>query len=121
MAYFVIGLVSVLIAGGQVLLKQALSSTKLVETKLVPLAGELFFAFLHPKPLFAFMLCGLGSVLYFAAMRFIDISQLVPMTAGMIVVFAAFMGWAFFQEDMQPHKIIAILMIVGGVVVVGRA
>ena len=121
MTYLIIGIVSFLIASGQVLLKHALSAVTLTETKLVPMTLELIKAFFHPKPLLAIALCGIGTAIYFLSMRFIDISQLVPMTAGAIVVFAAFMGWAFFAEAMPAYKVAAIMMIVGGVLIVGRA
>jgi len=64
--------------------------------------------------LFGFILYGLGAVLMVFAFKFGEMSILHPMlSVGFII--SLFLGATFLKEDIQPRKIIGVLLILVGV------
>ncbi|TVQ81918.1 MAG: hypothetical protein EA357_11370 [Micavibrio sp.] len=120
LTYAVSFVVSLLIVAGQGVMKKGLLKTEITQTEFWPMLGEAAAAFLHPKPIIGFLMCGLGAIIYYLALRFVDISQLLPMTAGGVVMLTALMGWAFFHEPMPLYKLAALGMIAAGVMIVGH-
>src|SRR5262245_25951627 len=90
---------SLLVAGGQILLKGALVSSVIVVDKNV---GQMFTALIKgiftPHALAALCVAGMGSAIYFLALRLGSVSWVVPATAGLIIAFTTLISVAVLKE-----------------------
>lgn len=120
MSYLAVIIASLLIASGQVLLKQALAAVAIAGRTPVELALAVAAGLFDLRAIAAIALCGAGSFVYFIGLRLHDISIVVPVAAGLIVAFVALIGWSLLDEQMTAFKIAGLLLIVGGVVLVTR-
>ncbi len=120
MTMFLMIIGSLLVAGGQFFLKRALGIVVIADKNILQMFEALFVGLLTPKAFAALLLTGLGSFVYFMALRLGTISTVVPITASLIIAITALIGCVVMKDPMPVAKIAGLLLIVGGVYFVSR-
>lgn len=120
MSVILIIISSLLVAGGQVLLKKALTPVIIADKTVVEMYMALIKGMFAPQALLALAVVGTGSLIYFLALRIGSVSSVVPATAGLIIAFTALIGFAVMKDPMPMIKIAGLLLIITGVYLVSR-
>ncbi len=117
----IVFLLSFMAALGQFFMKRTVDKISWPqETKMDALAAVIS-AVLQKDGLLAVFLIGSSSLMYLIALRLGQMSIVTPLTAGLIIVFTALIGWFVLKEPMPALKLTGLAMMVFGIALVFRS
>lgn len=116
---YLLAIAILLAASGQILMK--LGAVRLgpleISTNIVP-AGMKMIS--NPAILFGLLLYGMSAFLWVIVLSKVELSYAYPMIAGGYVI-VSLLSCIIFHEHMTPMRIIALMVIVIGVILLGRS
>jgi multidrug transporter EmrE-like cation transporter len=104
----------------QISFKFGVSAARSIDGNAAGIVMTLIGVLLTPGVILGLLLYGLGTLLWLSALGQVDVSQAYPFV-GVGFVLTSLLGYLFFGDHLGLHRIVGMLIVIGGVIIVARS